>query len=134
MIKKIFTWLGREFVELSAEAEHGKDATVEARDIFARFERELGALGLSLDHTVRSRLWGRDRASRDAADCLGDGGDVFGGPIEAEDPLDITALRSAQDLNRIRADLPQPIDLNFQNHRFNKYLFSAAIEVSDNGL
>jgi enamine deaminase RidA (YjgF/YER057c/UK114 family) len=65
MIKRIFNWLGREFVELSAEAERAKDATVEARDLFARFERELGTLGLSLDHTVRSRLWGRDRKSRD---------------------------------------------------------------------
>ena len=65
MTKKIFSWLGRDFVELSAEARSGGDAAEQAREIFARFQTELGALGLSLDDTVRSRLWGRDRKSRD---------------------------------------------------------------------
>ncbi|HEX9445915.1 MAG TPA: Rid family hydrolase [Candidatus Binatia bacterium] len=65
MTKKIFSWLGREFVELSAEAQPGATAAAEAREIFSRCERELGAVGLSLDHTVRSRLWGKDRQSRD---------------------------------------------------------------------
>jgi enamine deaminase RidA (YjgF/YER057c/UK114 family) len=65
MTKKIYSWLGREFVDLSAEAERGGDAAEQARSIFARFDHELKALGLSLDHTVRSRLWGRDRKSRD---------------------------------------------------------------------
>ena len=65
MTKKIFSWLGKEFVELSAEAKPGATAAAEAREIFLMFERELGAAGLSLDHTVRSRLWGRDRQSRD---------------------------------------------------------------------
>ena len=65
MRKKIFTWLGREFIELAGEAKPAANATVEAQELFGRFDRELRSHGLSLDHTVRSRLWGRDRASRD---------------------------------------------------------------------
>jgi enamine deaminase RidA (YjgF/YER057c/UK114 family) len=65
MRKKIFSWLGHEFIELSAEAAAAGNATTEAQQIFRRFDDELRAHGLSLDHTVRSRLWGRDRESRD---------------------------------------------------------------------
>ena len=65
MRKRIFTWLGKEFVELSGEARPGADATTEAQELFGRFEDELKSHGLSLDNTVRSRLWGRDRPSRD---------------------------------------------------------------------
>ena len=65
MRKKIFTWLGREFIELSGEAKPAANATVEAHELFDRFNAELKTHGLSLDHTVRSRLWGRDRPSRD---------------------------------------------------------------------
>jgi enamine deaminase RidA (YjgF/YER057c/UK114 family) len=65
MRKRIFTWLGKEFVELSGEARPGADATIEAQELFGRFEDELKSHGLSLDNTVRSRLWGRDRHSRD---------------------------------------------------------------------
>jgi enamine deaminase RidA (YjgF/YER057c/UK114 family) len=64
MTKKIFTWLGKEFVELCSEANTGSTAAEQARELFQRFDRELRALGLSLDDTVRSRLWGRDRQSR----------------------------------------------------------------------
>ena len=64
MTKKIFTWLGKEFVALSAEAKAGGTAAERARDLFRRFSEELKATGLSLDNTVRTRLWGRDRASR----------------------------------------------------------------------
>lgn len=65
MQKKIFSWLGREFIELCGEAKPTESATVEAQELFNRFNEELKAHGLSLDHTVRSRLWGRDRESRD---------------------------------------------------------------------
>jgi enamine deaminase RidA (YjgF/YER057c/UK114 family) len=65
MRKRIFSWLGKEFVELSGEAKPATTATQEAREIFQDFDRELRNHGLSLDHTVRSRLWGRDRQSRD---------------------------------------------------------------------
>ena len=67
MQKKIFTRLGREFVALSAEARPGATAAEEAREIFRRFDEELRGTGLSLDDTVRTRLWGRDRKSRDLA-------------------------------------------------------------------
>jgi enamine deaminase RidA (YjgF/YER057c/UK114 family) len=65
MRKRIFSWLGREFVELSGEAKPAANATVEAQQLFQRFSQELASHGLSLDNTVRSRLWGRDRESRD---------------------------------------------------------------------
>jgi enamine deaminase RidA (YjgF/YER057c/UK114 family) len=65
MRKKIFQWLGKEFVSLSAEGRPAKSAADEARNLFQRLEDELKDLGLSLDNTVRTRLWGRDRQSRD---------------------------------------------------------------------
>jgi enamine deaminase RidA (YjgF/YER057c/UK114 family) len=65
MRKKIFPWLGHEFVALSAEATPASTASDEAQRLFGRFTEELRNLGLSLDHTVRTRLWGRDRESRD---------------------------------------------------------------------
>lgn len=65
MRKKIFTWLGREFVALSGEGKRDLAAAEQARELFRRFDEELRKEGLSLDHTVRSRLWGRDRESRD---------------------------------------------------------------------
>jgi len=65
MRKKIFSWLGREFTELSGEAKPAANAAIEAQELFNRFNEELKFHGLSLDHTVRSRLWGRDRESRD---------------------------------------------------------------------
>lgn len=65
MRKQIISWLGHEFIELCAEAVPAANAALEAQNIFQRFDEELRAHGLTLDHTVRSRLWGRDRASRD---------------------------------------------------------------------
>ena len=65
MRKRIYSWLGREFLQLSGEAKPATSATKEALEIFERFNQELQAHGLSLDNTVRTRLWGRDRASRD---------------------------------------------------------------------
>lgn len=64
MRKKIFRWLGREFVALSCEGKAGSTAKEQTQDIFRRFEEELRSLGLSLDNTVRSRLWAKDRQSR----------------------------------------------------------------------
>jgi enamine deaminase RidA (YjgF/YER057c/UK114 family) len=67
MRKELFTWLGKEFIELSGEARPAATAGAEAQELFGRFEQELKAHGLSLANTVRSRLWGRDRESRDLA-------------------------------------------------------------------
>jgi enamine deaminase RidA (YjgF/YER057c/UK114 family) len=65
MRKRSFSWLGKEFVELTGEAEPAASATEEAQGLFERYERELRGHGLSLDNTVRTRLWGKDRESRD---------------------------------------------------------------------
>jgi enamine deaminase RidA (YjgF/YER057c/UK114 family) len=65
MRKRIFSWLDRDFVELSAEAKPGTSAAIGAQELFQRFDQELKTQGMSLDNTVRSRLWGRDRESRD---------------------------------------------------------------------
>ena len=64
MTKKLFSWLGQEFVALSAEAKSGGTAAEQARQLFRSFSEELKTAALSLDNTVRSRLWGRDRQSR----------------------------------------------------------------------
>lgn len=64
MRKKIFRWLGREFVALSCEGKAGSTAKEQTQDIFRRFEEELRLMELSLHNTVRTRLWGRDRQSR----------------------------------------------------------------------
>ena len=64
MRKKIFQWLGREFVALSCEGKAGLTGTEEAREIFRGFDGELRGIDLSLENTVRTRLWGKDRESR----------------------------------------------------------------------
>jgi enamine deaminase RidA (YjgF/YER057c/UK114 family) len=65
MRKINFPWLGHEFVALSGEAKPASTAAEETRGLFRQFHEELRSLGLSLDHTVRTRLWGKDRESRD---------------------------------------------------------------------
>ena len=62
---KILPWLEREFIEISCEGNAEGTATEETQEIFRRFDVELKGLGLSLENTVRTRLWGRDRESRD---------------------------------------------------------------------
>jgi len=64
MRKKIFLWLGREFITLSCEGKEGMTATDQSREIFRRLGEELQGMGLSLENTVRTRLWGKDRESR----------------------------------------------------------------------
>lgn len=64
MQKKIFSWLGGEFIELSGEAHPGASIEEETVSLFRSFEQELKAHGLSLENTVRTRLWGRDRDAR----------------------------------------------------------------------
>jgi enamine deaminase RidA (YjgF/YER057c/UK114 family) len=62
---RVFEWLDREFVAVSGEARPGANASDEARQLFTTVAGELKGLELSLDNTVRSRIWGRDRESRD---------------------------------------------------------------------
>jgi len=67
MQTKIYSWLGREFIELSGEAQPAASVAEETNDLFGRFEEELKSHGLSLENTVRTRIWGRDRDARNLA-------------------------------------------------------------------
>lgn len=66
MRESVFHWLGFDFVGLSAEADGVGDPARQCESLFARFEEELGRRGLDLSAAVRSRLFARDRAARDA--------------------------------------------------------------------
>jgi enamine deaminase RidA (YjgF/YER057c/UK114 family) len=60
-------WLGHEFVALSAESPGGLGPGEGLRALLERFGAELPAVGLSLEDTIRTRLWARDREGRDEA-------------------------------------------------------------------
>lgn len=64
METKIFTWLGREFVEISGEAQAGASVESATAALFEKFADSLSRLGLSLDNTARIRVYGRDRQAR----------------------------------------------------------------------
>lgn len=57
---KVFPWLGQEFVHLSGEGNGRGTVEDETQELFARFARHLKLFGLTLDHTVRSRMWVKD--------------------------------------------------------------------------
>jgi enamine deaminase RidA (YjgF/YER057c/UK114 family) len=61
----LYTAFRHEFIAVSGESLPGLPPAEAAHDLFARITAELNAHGLSLDDTVRTRLWGRDRAARD---------------------------------------------------------------------
>ena len=67
MKTKLFTWLGREFVEVTGEARAGAVPESAVDELFQQFEAELKSHGLSLDNTARIRVWGRDRDARTLA-------------------------------------------------------------------
>jgi enamine deaminase RidA (YjgF/YER057c/UK114 family) len=64
MQKRIFSWQGRELIDLSSEARPAASVEEETSSLFRTFEQELKTHGLSLQNTVRTRLWGRDRDAR----------------------------------------------------------------------
>lgn len=64
MRKRVFTWLDREFVELIGEARKAGTVEEQTQELFQHFADELKREGLSLNHTVRTRAWGRYRESR----------------------------------------------------------------------
>lgn len=66
MRKRIFSWLGREFISLSGEARAGS-VEEQANGLFRRFEEELKKSNLSLEDTVRTRIWGANKEARDLA-------------------------------------------------------------------
>ena len=61
----LYPSFNHEFITVSGESRPGLPPDEAARDLFTRFNTELNAHGLSLDDTVRTRLWGRDRTARD---------------------------------------------------------------------
>jgi enamine deaminase RidA (YjgF/YER057c/UK114 family) len=67
MRKKIFTWLGRQFVQLSAEGRVGASEAEAVAELFQCFAGELHSHGLTLDNAARVRVWGRDRNARTLA-------------------------------------------------------------------
>lgn len=78
MHESTVNWLGQEFIFLSAEARPAQDAAAETRALFDVFAKTLAGHGLGFEHTVRSRLYGRDRAARDAGSVVRL--DVLSGP------------------------------------------------------
>ena len=64
METKIFSWLGREFVEIVGEARGGAPVDTATAELFQKLADALGPLGLSLDNTARIRVFGRDRQAR----------------------------------------------------------------------
>jgi len=64
---QVLDWLGFEFIELAAEAEPTGTPEQQARTLFDRFRTALAGHGLTIDDTVRSRLFGIDRPARDEA-------------------------------------------------------------------
>jgi enamine deaminase RidA (YjgF/YER057c/UK114 family) len=60
----IFSWLDREFILLSAEARVTGAVDKQTTDLFRRFESELREFNLSLEHTVRTRIWAADKEAR----------------------------------------------------------------------
>lgn len=70
MRESVFHWLGFDFVGLAAEADAKGDAARQCEALFTRFEDALAGHGLDLSATVRSRLFGRDRAARDSASTV----------------------------------------------------------------
>jgi len=67
MKTKVLSWLDREFVEIIGEGEAESSPEQAMTEIFLQCDAELGGHGLSLDHTVRLRVWGRDRDTRTLA-------------------------------------------------------------------
>ncbi len=67
MRKKIFLRHEREFIALSGEAQPGKKVGEETQDLFRRADKELKELSLSLENTVRIRIWGKDGEARNQA-------------------------------------------------------------------
>ena len=65
MRQTLFTWLDHEFVVLSGEGAPGLGAAEATRELLGRFDAVLRTQGLSLDDTVRTRLFTTDRPSRE---------------------------------------------------------------------
>jgi hypothetical protein len=67
MKSRLFTWLGRELIEIIGEGKAGVAPDVATQDLFGTFESELRSQGFSLENTARIRVWGRDKDARTLA-------------------------------------------------------------------
>jgi enamine deaminase RidA (YjgF/YER057c/UK114 family) len=70
METKIFSWLGREFIEIVGAANRGDTVEGATAELFQKFANTLTPLGLSLDNTARIRVFGRDRQARTEATAV----------------------------------------------------------------
>ena len=66
MRKRLLYAADETFLHLILEGEAGQPFAQQAQGLFDRAQVELAASGLSLDHTVRSRIFGRTREARTA--------------------------------------------------------------------
>jgi enamine deaminase RidA (YjgF/YER057c/UK114 family) len=62
----LYPSLRHEFIAVSGESRPGLPPDEATRDLLARFDTALQVHGLSLADTVRTRLWGLNRAARDS--------------------------------------------------------------------
>jgi len=67
MKSRLFTSLGRDFIEIIGEGKAGVPPDVATQDLFATCESELRSHGFSLENTARTHVWGRDRDARTTA-------------------------------------------------------------------
>ena len=67
MRKIIFRWLDREFILLLGEARGSGTVEQQTCELFERFESELRASNLSLENTVRTRIFAADKDARELA-------------------------------------------------------------------
>src|SRR5947209_2626675 len=99
---RLYNWLGKEFIALSAEGRADLKADASMRDLLERFDAVLKDRGLSLDNTVRTRLWGREREDRDTASRERAG--ILKGPTRSAGSSHISASRIDSDA-RIAVEL-----------------------------
>lgn len=66
MKMSILYWLEWEFVEVRCEARSGTTAAEQGDAVFEQARAALALHGLTLSHTIRSRVFGVDRPARDA--------------------------------------------------------------------
>ena len=67
MQARVFRAYGRRFVHLGGEAVADLAPDAALRDLLGRFGQELALVGMSLEDTVRTRLWAPTAADRLAA-------------------------------------------------------------------
>ena len=70
MAVKRMTWGDHSLVSLYGEGSPGRDPADQMADVFAELDRELRALGLSLDNGVRQRIWTSSRETREASNDM----------------------------------------------------------------